>query len=50
MELDARVLRFAQFGAFVDLGGVDALLHNEDISWRRVNHPGDELSVGDVVQ
>lgn len=50
LELDARVLRFAQFGAFVDLGGVDALLHNKDISWRRVNHPGDELSVGDVVR
>src|SRR5260370_24887210 len=37
------------YGAFVDLGGVDALLHVGDIAWGRVNKPGDVLSVGDQV-
>ncbi len=38
------------YGAFVDLGGVDALLHVGDISWGRVNKPADVLSVGQVVE
>ncbi|HAH09940.1 MAG TPA: 30S ribosomal protein S1, partial [Alphaproteobacteria bacterium] len=34
------------YGAFVDLGGVDGLLHVTDIAWRRVNHPSEVLSIG----
>ena len=38
------------FGAFVDLGGIDGLLHKTDMSWRRVNHPSEVVSVGDEVE
>src|SRR5438876_179439 len=38
------------YGAFVDIGGVDALLHVADISWARVNKPADVLKVGDQVE
>jgi small subunit ribosomal protein S1 len=38
------------YGAFVDLGGIDALLHVSDISWSRVNKPADVLSVGQTVE
>lgn len=38
------------YGAFVDLGGVDGLLHVIDISWKRINHPSDVLKVGDTVK
>jgi small subunit ribosomal protein S1 len=38
------------YGAFVDIGGVDALLHVADISWGRVNKPADVLNVGDTVE
>jgi small subunit ribosomal protein S1 len=40
------VRRLADFGAFVDVGGVDALLHVSDISWRRLKHPSEALQVG----
>ncbi len=40
----------ADYGAFVDIGGVDALLHVADISWGRVNKPGDVLTVGQKVE
>lgn len=43
------VKNITDYGAFVDLGGVDGLLHVTDISWRRVNHPGEALKVGDNV-
>jgi small subunit ribosomal protein S1 len=43
------VKRMADFGAFVDLGGVDALLHVSDISWRRIKHPSEMLSVGQQI-
>ena len=39
-----------QFGAFIDLGGVDGLLHKSDMSWGRVNHPSEIVSVGDKVE
>jgi len=39
-----------EYGAFIDVGGVDALLHVSDIAWGRVNKPADVLSVGDQVQ
>lgn len=44
------VRRFADFGAFVDLGGVDGLIHITDMAWSRVNHPSDILSVNQEVE
>jgi small subunit ribosomal protein S1 len=38
------------YGAFIDLGGIDGLLHVTDISWKRINHPNDLLKVGENVQ
>jgi small subunit ribosomal protein S1 len=43
------VKNITDYGAFVDLGGIDGLLHVTDISWKRVNHPTDVLSVGQTV-
>lgn len=44
------VKNLTDYGAFVDLGGVDGLLHITDMSWRRVNHPGAVLKVGDELE
>ena len=44
------VKNITQFGAFIDLGGVDGLLHKSDMSWGRVNHPSEIVSVGDKVE
>ena len=44
------VRRLAEFGAFVDLGGIDGLLHVSDISYARVNHPSDVLKEGDEIE
>lgn len=44
------VSRLAKFGAFVDLGGVDGLIHVSELSWKRVNNPADIVSVGDKVE
>ena len=44
--LDGVVKNTTDYGAFVDLGGVDGLLHVTDISWKRINHPSEALSVG----
>jgi small subunit ribosomal protein S1 len=44
------VRSLAEYGAFVDIGGVDGLLHVGEISWQRVNKPSDVLSVGDEVE
>lgn len=44
------VTRLARFGAFVDLGGIDGLIHNNDLSWKRVVNPADVVSVGDTVE
>src|ERR687891_868202 len=43
------VKNITDYGAFVDLGGVGGLIHGTDISWRRVNHPSEVLSVGQTV-
>ncbi len=43
------VKNITDYGAFVDLGGIDGLLHVTDIAWRRVNHPSDVLSIGQSV-
>ncbi len=48
-KISGIVKRMADFGAFVDLGGVDALLHVSDISWRRIKHPSEMLSVGQQI-
>ncbi|PIQ86464.1 MAG: 30S ribosomal protein S1 [Candidatus Omnitrophica bacterium CG11_big_fil_rev_8_21_14_0_20_45_26] len=45
-----RVKNITDFGAFIDLGGVDGLLHITDISWGRVSHPSEILSLGDEIQ
>ena len=47
--LTGEVRRFTSFGAFVDLGGIDALLHVKDIAWRRIDHPREAISIGDVM-
>ena len=41
--LDGVVKNITDYGAFVDLGGVDGLLHVTDISWKRINHPTEAL-------
>jgi small subunit ribosomal protein S1 len=43
------VKNITEYGAFVDLGGVDGLLHVTDMAWRRVNHPSEILSIGQTV-
>ncbi len=47
--LEGVVKNITDYGAFVDLGGVDGLLHVTDIAWRRINHPSDSLSIGQTV-
>jgi small subunit ribosomal protein S1 len=44
------VKNITDYGAFVDLGGIDGLLHITDLAWRRVKHPSEVLAVGDEVQ
>jgi small subunit ribosomal protein S1 len=45
-----RVISIADFGAFVDIGGADGLVHMSEISWKRIAHPRDALEVGQEVQ
>jgi small subunit ribosomal protein S1 len=47
--LEGVVKNITEYGAFVDLGGVDGLLHVTDIAWRRINHPSEALSIGQTV-
>lgn len=47
--LEGTVKRLADFGAFVDIGGIDGLVHISDLSWERVKKPSDAVSVGDKV-
>ena len=44
------VKNITDYGAFVDLGGIDGLLHVTDMSWKRINHPSQVLAVGDTVK
>jgi len=44
------VKNITEYGAFVDLGGIDGLLHVTDMAWRRVNHPSEILSIGETVK
>ncbi|MEX2008631.1 MAG: S1 RNA-binding domain-containing protein, partial [Dongiaceae bacterium] len=48
--LQGVVKNLTDYGAFVDLGGVDGLLHVTDIAWRRINHPSEALNIGQTVQ
>ncbi len=47
--MEGVVKNVTDYGAFIDLGGIDGLLHITDISWGRLNHPSEKLSVGQVV-
>ena len=49
MVLEGMVKNITDFGAFVDLGGIDGLLHITDITWGRINHPTDKVSIGEKV-
>jgi small subunit ribosomal protein S1 len=48
--IDGAVKNITDYGAFVDLGGIDGLLHVTDIAWRRVNHPSEVLNIGQQVK
>jgi len=48
--LEGMVKNITDYGAFVDLGGVDGLLHVTDIAWRRINHPSEALHIGETVK
>ena len=48
--LEGIVKNITDYGAFVDLGGVDGLLHVTDVSWKRINHPSEILTIGESVK
>jgi len=48
--LQGIIKNITDYGAFVDLGGVDGLLHVTDISWKRINHPSEALQIGESVK
>lgn len=48
--VEGRVKNVTDFGVFIDLGGVDGLLHVTDLSWGRINHPSEMVSVGDSIK
>ncbi|WP_316247422.1 30S ribosomal protein S1 [Roseobacter fucihabitans] len=48
--VDGVVKNITEYGAFVDLGGVDGLLHVTDMAWRRVNHPSEILAIGETIK
>ena len=50
MTVKGTIKNITEYGAFVDLGGIDGLLHITDMSWGRVNHPNELFQVGDEVQ
>lgn len=47
---DGRVTSLADFGAFVDIGGIDGLIHLSELAWTHVSHPGEILKVGDKIK
>jgi len=49
-ELDGEVKNITDYGAFVDLGGIDGLLYITEMSWGRINHPADMLNIGDKIK
>ncbi|MCB1648140.1 MAG: 30S ribosomal protein S1 [Gammaproteobacteria bacterium] len=50
MSVKGIVKNLTDYGAFVDLGGVDGLLHITDMSWKRIKHPSEIVNVGDEIQ
>lgn len=50
MQLKGRVISLADFGAFIDLGGADGLVHLSELSWKRISHPRELLKVGQEVE
>ncbi|MFN3686211.1 30S ribosomal protein S1 [Salinarimonas sp.] len=48
--IDGVVKNITEYGAFVDLGGIDGLLHVTDMAWRRVNHPSEVVQIGQTVK
>ena len=48
--VDGIVKNITDYGAFVDLGGLDGLLHVTDIAWKRINHPSEVLNLGDSIK
>ncbi|HTK27540.1 MAG TPA: S1 RNA-binding domain-containing protein, partial [Pyrinomonadaceae bacterium] len=48
--VEGTIKNLTEYGAFVDIGGIDGLLHVTDMSWGRIHHPGDLFHVGDHVQ
>ncbi len=48
--LDGIVKNITDYGAFVDLGGVDGLLHVTDVAWKRINHPSEALQIGETIK
>jgi small subunit ribosomal protein S1 len=50
MVVEGTIKNITEYGAFVDLGGIDGLLHITDMSWGRVNHPSEVFNVGDKVE
>ena len=49
-SVDGIVKNITEYGAFVDLGGVDGLLHVTDMAWRRINHPSEILTIGETIK
>jgi len=49
-EYEGRVINLADFGAFIDIGGIEGLVHLSELSWKRINKPGDILKVGELVK
>jgi small subunit ribosomal protein S1 len=49
-EYDGRVINLTNYGAFVDIGGMEGLVHLSELSWKRISNPADVIAVGDEVQ
>ncbi len=47
--VEGKVMRFTDYGAFVDIGGIDGLLHISEISWGKLKHPQEALKIGQIV-
>src|SRR5690606_15548334 len=50
IEVQGIVKNLTDYGAFVDLGGIDGLLHITDMAWKRVKHPSEVVNVGDEIK
>lgn len=48
--VEGKVMRFTDYGAFIDIGGIDGLLHISEISWGKISHPSDVLKIGQKIK